>query len=114
MVFWMRRHGRTFRRNLEDDMQSNAEKANWWGLLVVVALAVGRESAETVVFLYGLGAQYTSVWSFLAVLTLGIAAAWLTFWALQQGSRFLSWRTSFVSARFCCCCWPGRSGLRRR
>ena len=48
MVFWMRRHGRTFKRDLEADMQSNAEAANWWGLLVVVALAVGRESAETV------------------------------------------------------------------
>ena len=95
MVFWMRKHGRTFRRDLETDMQTNAERANWWGLLVVVALAVGRESAETVVFLYGLGAQYTSVWSFLGVLALGIAAAWLTFWALQQGSRFFSWRTFF-------------------
>ena len=30
-------------------------RANWWGMLVVVALAVGRETAETVVFLYGVG-----------------------------------------------------------
>ena len=95
MVFWMRRHGRTFKRDLEADMQSNAAAANWWGLLVVVALAVGRESAETVVFLYGLGAQYTSAWSFLQVLALGIGAAWLTFWVLQQGSRIFSWRTFF-------------------
>ena len=95
MVFWMRRHGRTMKRDLETSMQSNVTAANWWGLLVVVALAVGRESAETVVFLYGLGAQYTSVWSFLGVLALGIGAAWLTFWALQQGSRFFSWRTFF-------------------
>jgi high-affinity iron transporter len=76
-------------------MAGNAATANWWGLATVVALAVGRESAETVVFLYGLGAQYTSVWSFLQVLALGIGAAWLTFWALQQGSRFFSWRTFF-------------------
>jgi high-affinity iron transporter len=95
MVFWMRRHGRTLRRELEADMAGNAATANWWGLSVVVALAVGRESAETVVFLYGLGAQYTSVWSFLQVLVLGIGAAWLTIWALQQGSRFFSWRTFF-------------------
>jgi high-affinity iron transporter len=95
MVFWMRRHGRTLRRELEADMASNAEKANWWGLAVVVALAVGRESAETVVFLYGLGAQYTSAWDFIQVLALGIGAAWLTFWALQQGSRFFSWGTFF-------------------
>jgi len=95
MVFWMRRHGRTLKRDLEQGMQSNLATANWWGLLVVVALAVGRESAETVVFLYGLGAQYTSLWSFLGILALGIGAAGLTFWALQQGSRFFSWRTFF-------------------
>ena len=89
MVFWMRRHGRTFKRDLEANMQTNAEAANWWGLLVVVALAVGRESAETVVFLYGLGSQYTSAWSFLQVLALGLGAAWLTFWVLQQGSKYL-------------------------
>src|SRR5450432_278789 len=90
MVFWMRRHGRTLKRSLEADMQKNATTANWWGLLVVVALAVGRESAETVVFLYGLGAQYASVWNFLGILALGVGAAWLTFWALQQGGRILS------------------------
>jgi high-affinity iron transporter len=95
MVFWMRKHGRTFKRDLESNMQSNAVSANWWGLLVVVALAVGRESAETVVFLYGLGVQYASVWNFLGILALGVGAAWLTFWALQQGGRLLSWRIFF-------------------
>ena len=46
-------------------------------------------------FLYGLGAQYPSTWSFVQVLALGIGAAWLTFWLLQQGSRYFSWRTFF-------------------
>jgi high-affinity iron transporter len=95
MVFWMRRHGRTLKRELEANMQSTATTANWWGLLAVVALAVGRESAETVVFLYGLGVQYPSVWGFLGILALGVGAALLTFWALQQGGRILSWRTFF-------------------
>lgn len=95
MVFWMRRHGRTLKRELEQDMQKNATAANWWGLLIVVALAVGRESAETVVFLYGLGAQNESTLTFLGILALGIAAAFATFWALQQGGKILSWRTFF-------------------
>ena len=95
MVFWMRRHGRTLKRELEKDMQANAESANWWGLLAVVALAVGRESAETVVFLYGMGAQNEGLWSFLGIVALGIAAAYATFWALQQGGKVLSWRTFF-------------------
>jgi high-affinity iron transporter len=95
MVFWMRRHGRTLKRELERDLQQNATAANWWGLLVVVALAVGRESAETVVFLYGLGAQSEGPWTFVGILALGVAAAAATFWALQQGGRILSWRTFF-------------------
>ena len=95
MVFWMRRHGRTFKKDLEADMARNARAANWWGLLVVVALAVGRETAETVVFLYGLGADKGGIANLPIVLVLGIGAAFVTFWALQQGSRILSWRLFF-------------------
>jgi high-affinity iron transporter len=95
MVFWMRRHGRTFKKSLEADMARNASKANWWGLLVVVALAVGRESAEAVVFLYGLGAESGGLRNLSLVLILGLAAAFATFWLLQQGGRWLSWRTFF-------------------
>jgi high-affinity iron transporter len=95
MVFWMRHHGRTLKRELESDMQENAKAANWWGLLVVVALAVGRESAETVVFLYGLGAQNEGVGRFATVLVLGLGAAFATFWALQKGGKVLSWRVFF-------------------
>jgi high-affinity iron transporter len=76
-------------------MQKNASTANWWGLLIVVALAVGRESSEAVVFLYGLGTQYPSAWGFLGILVLGLGAAFATFWVLQQGGRIVSWRTFF-------------------
>ena len=95
MVFWMRRHGRTFKQDLEANMADNVRKANWWGLLVVVALAVGRESAEAVVFLYGLGAEKNGIANLPIVLVLGIGAAFATFWLLQQGTRWLSWRVFF-------------------
>jgi high-affinity iron transporter len=95
MVFWMRKHGRTFKKDLESSMAKNARAANWWGLLVVVALAVGRETAETVVFLYGLAAGKGGIADLPLVLVLGLAAAFATFWLLQQGSRVLSWRLFF-------------------
>ncbi|MEO8538023.1 MAG: FTR1 family protein [Betaproteobacteria bacterium] len=95
MVFWMRKHGRTFKKDLEADMARNVRKANWWGLLVVVALAVGRETAEAVVFLYGLGAGQNGITHLPVVLVLGIGSALATFWLLQQGSRILSWRVFF-------------------
>jgi high-affinity iron transporter len=95
MVVWMRRHGRTFKKDLESSMAKNASAANWWGLLVVVALAVGRETAETVVFLYGLAADKGGIANLPIVLALGLAAAFATFWVLQQGSRIVSWRMFF-------------------
>ena len=95
MVFWMRKHGRTFKRELEAGMHENAARANWWGMLAVVAIAVGRESAETVVFLYGLSAEQQGVQRLMVVIPLGLALAFLTFWVLQQGHRFLTWRTFF-------------------
>src|SRR3982750_2902959 len=95
MVFWMRKHGRTLKKELETNIARNARAANWWGLLIVVALAVGRETAETVVFLYGLGADRGGITNLPVVLVLGIGAAFATFWALQQGSRILSWRVFF-------------------
>jgi high-affinity iron transporter len=95
MVMWMRKHGRTLKSDLETRMRRNADSANWWGMAVVVALAVGRETAETVVFLYGVGMQQMPVHQLLLVIVLGLVAAWATFWLLQQGSRFLSWRVFF-------------------
>ena len=95
MVVWMRRHGRTFKKDLESSMAKNASAANWWGLLIVVALAVGRETAETVVFLYGLAADKGGIANLPLVLVLGLAAAFATFWVLQQGSRIVSWRLFF-------------------
>ena len=95
MVFWMRRHGRTFKSELETRMEKQATTANWWGLLVVVALAVGRETAETVVFLYGVGLEQLSMGDFALVVVLGLGSAALTFWVLQRGGRALSWRHFF-------------------
>src|SRR3954469_8506438 len=95
MVFWMRRHGRTLKKDLESDMARQAGESRWWGLLVVVALAVGRESAETVVFLYGLAGQDGGDINFPLVLGLGFALAFATFWVLQKGGKALSWRQFF-------------------
>ena len=76
-------------------MEKEAGAANWWGLLAVVALAVGRETAETVVFLYGVGMEQLSAAQFALVLATGLACAFLTFWLLQRGGRALSWRHFF-------------------
>lgn len=95
MVFWMRAHGRKLKRELESSLAQAQQQANWWGMLVVVALAVARESSEAVVFLYGLGTGEGGNPLFWLMLPLGVVLAWGTFWLLQQSSRILTWQRFF-------------------
>jgi high-affinity iron transporter len=97
MVFWMRRHGRTLRRELESGAQRSAESASWWGLAILAMIAVAREGSETVVFLYGIlsGGGATGTRMLIGAISIGFALAVLTYWLLQVGSRLLSWRLFF-------------------
>ena len=97
MVFWMRRHGRTLKRDLESGMQRAHEQANWWGMAALAAIAVGREGAETVIFLYGTGLVRTSneIIPFILSATGGFVLAFLTFWVLSRGIRYFSWKLFF-------------------
>jgi high-affinity iron transporter len=79
MVLWMRKHGRHMKARLHADLAAAAERSGFVGVAVVAALAVAREGAETVIFLYGLaqGGEMTT----LAVGSIsGLAAAGLTAW----------------------------------
>ncbi|MFL9925908.1 FTR1 family protein [Herbaspirillum lusitanum] len=97
MVFWMRRHGRTLKKDMESSLQSNYESGNWWGVLILVALAIAREGSETAVFLYGigLGQQDASTSSLVFAGVIGFALAFLTFYILQLGGKIFSWRRFF-------------------
>jgi len=97
MVFWMRKHGRALKKELETGLERAADEANWMGVAVIAMLAVGRESAETVIFLYGTGAEQHGMAfaQFLGAALLGFALALLTFWLLVRGGRFLSWKNFF-------------------
>ncbi|MCO5099776.1 MAG: FTR1 family protein [Burkholderiaceae bacterium] len=93
MVLWMRRHGRTMRHELE---RQATRATGGLGLAIVAALAVAREGAETVVFLYGIGfetgdGRLVSVAGAIAGFVLAGATAWL----VARGARFLSYRIVF-------------------
>lgn len=97
MVFWMRKHGRTLKKELETGLTQAVATGNWMGVAVIAALAVGRESAETVIFLYGNGMEHHGVAfaQFLVAASLGFVLALATFWLLVRGGRFLSWKIFF-------------------
>jgi high-affinity iron transporter len=98
MVVWMKKHGRTLKGELESGARASVANDSWWGLLVLVAIAVAREGSETVVFLYGTvsAGEGGSDMLMLAVAGVaGFAVALLTFWLLQLGGKLITWRRFF-------------------
>ncbi|HEY5899690.1 MAG TPA: FTR1 family protein [Burkholderiales bacterium] len=97
MVGWMREHGRTLKRELESGAHKALVSGNFAGLALLAAIAVAREGAETVLFLYGLVVEQSG--SGLAAVgagaALGLIAAIATFWLLSSGARWMSWPTFF-------------------
>lgn len=92
MVAWMRRHGAGMKRELE---ARAAGAAGATGVALVTALAVAREGAETVVFLYGIGLEREAMgalapWAGAAA---GLAAALACAWAIGRGARHLNPRS---------------------
>lgn len=98
MVVWMRSHGRGLKRELEGGAAEHASRNHWWGVLILVMIAVAREGSESVVFLYGVilssNAADHAGGMVLAGLA-GFAAALLTFWLLQLGGKIVTWRRFF-------------------
>jgi len=97
MVVWMKKHGRTLKSELESGASTSLTHDNWWGLLVLVMIAVAREGSETVVFLYGtVAAGQNDNAAMLALAGVaGFAIALLTFWLLQLGGKLITWRRFF-------------------
>ena len=79
MVLWMRKHGRQMKARLHADLAAAAEKSGHLGVAVVAALAVAREGAETVIFLYGM-AQEGDLNALLLGALAGFAGAGATAW----------------------------------
>lgn len=98
MVVWMKKHGRTLKGELESGARTSVANDNWWGLLVLVAIAVAREGSETVVFLYGTvsaGEGGSDMLMLALAGVAGFAVALLTFWLLQLGGKLITWRRFF-------------------
>ena len=94
MVLWMHRHGRHMKRELETQAASSSDAL---GIAAITALAVAREGAETVVFLYGLGLERAggALAGMLGAALAGFLLAVATSWLLARGARHLDYRTVF-------------------
>ncbi len=97
MILWMRRHGRSMKRDLEGALGEAVARENWWGVFTLAAIALAREGSETVVFLYGVLTAGSGDVRLTAAgaAVLGLVGALATYMALQIGARRLSWAVFF-------------------
>lgn len=97
MVIWMHRNGRFMKSHLEREASTRMAKGGL-GILFLAMLAVAREGSETVIFLYGIGAQQTgtSLMDFTLGGIFGFILALMTFGILQLFSHIISWRIFFA------------------
>lgn len=79
MVLWMKKNGRNIKSRLHADLTAAAQRSGYLGIAVVAALAVAREGAETVIFLYGM-AQGGDLQALILGSLTGLAGAGLTAW----------------------------------
>lgn len=100
MVFWMQKHGRKMKQGLERDLAHAAQRSGAIGIAGVAALALAREGAETVIFLYGIGVEQNGAMSLALGAVLGVLLAGLTAWALNRGLGFLNYRQFFRVSGF--------------
>lgn len=71
MVWWMARHGRRLKNELERQIAHahghKSRLAAQWNIALITALAIAREGAETVIFLYGIAQRPGGEMSMLAL-----------------------------------------------
>ncbi|MFW0755206.1 FTR1 family iron permease [Pseudomonas sp. H11T01] len=98
MVGWMHRHGRTLKHDLRQHADSHLSQQGGLGLLLLAMLAISREGSETVVFLYGAGAQLRGpqLGLFAVGGVSGLVLAALTVALLHSSRRFISWQRFFA------------------
>ncbi|MCO7195923.1 MULTISPECIES: iron uptake transporter permease EfeU [Pseudonocardia] len=85
MIFWMRSHGRTLSRELEGALD-RAVSMGPWAVVVMAALAVGREGLETAIFFFAAAQAAGETAGPLVGFLIGIAIAVALAYAIYRGA----------------------------
>ncbi|MBG5919352.1 FTR1 family iron permease [Providencia stuartii] len=97
MVYWMNKHGRSLKSEIESGISRNAAHHNWWGATLIIAIAIAREGSEIVVFLssFIMSLNSENASEFTIEVAAGILIAGLTLYAFLLTNRFVSWKIFF-------------------
>jgi len=95
MVFWMRRHGRSLKRDLQSGLSTRLARGQLWGIFALALIAVAREGSEAVLFLQGIISAIGWTGQVVMVVAGALLAALASYAALQLMGRYLSWRVFF-------------------
>lgn len=98
MVFWMSEHAKTMKKDLETDLSHALSLHSLGSIVGTVFVAVLREGFETVVYLYGLTLENSSIAhraSVLLSLAIGVSLSFAVYQLMIHGSKFLSMKVIF-------------------
>lgn len=98
MIFWMGKHAKQLKGELESSMESSLTKrSSGWGIVWLAVLAVGREGAETALFIWATvrSSVENSVLATTAGVVTGLVLAVILGWAIYRGSRRINMKLFF-------------------
>lgn len=98
MIFWMGKHSRHLKGELESSMAGSLSKrSSGWGIVGLAVLAVGREGAETALFIWATvrSSVENSVLATTAGVTTGLVLAVILGWVIYRGSRRINMKLFF-------------------
>ena len=90
--YWMRQQARALKGELQRRIDEAESTHRLWVLGIIAFTGVFREGAETVLFIWGLFTQASSLsgWSAAAGAVLGLVMAAALGWTIFRGSRYIS------------------------
>lgn len=93
MCIWMKRHSRTLKSELEAGLSTALGTHHLVGIATLAMLAIAREGAEIVVFLFGMGIETST--SLFAAAAIGAGLTFLTAFAFYRGLKVFNPRIFF-------------------
>lgn len=95
---WMQQHARAMKGDVLRRIDEAEMTHQFWIIGLIAFVGVFREGAETVLFLWGLMSQATSVsgWASVTGGVLGVATAAILGWAIFRGGKHISLKRFFT------------------